>query len=173
EGHRITVPAGFLAAPEWRLSRTIVYQRSRRIKELRSGDWLTCRQHHHEIQLGTRDDAEAIKRGSFWLGAGRYDDLSMVLQFHKGMGFFRNYAARLIRLSPQFYALSSGGTGTTHYRYRLEQIYISLRATNGCPIKVGTIWSDLEYYIGYQPELATALLELGQRHGGCDAAGGA
>jgi len=169
EGHRIIVPPGFLAAPEHRLNRTIVYQRSRRIKELRSGDWLTCRQHHHEIQLGTRDEAEAIKRGNFWLGGSGNDDLSSVLQFYKGMAFFRNYTARLIRLSPQFYAQSSGGIGTTHDRYRMEQTYISLRATNGCPTKVGTIWSDLEYYIGYQPELATALAELGQRQGGIDA----
>jgi len=169
EGRRVEVPADLLAAPQTKLTRMLVFERSRRIQSLRAGAWLPFRQRQHEVQLGTHDNAEAIKRGDFWYQS-LDPDIEALGTSSAGVEYHTSYVIRLIRLIPHFYAQARGLVGPTFRRYRMEQVYISIGQANGCPNKVGTVFADFDCNVGYHLEWMAALDELHRRQqGGFDA----
>jgi len=158
ESRAVDLAPGFFAVPEKKLSCAITYKRSREIEVLRTGRRLLC-QHHHEIQVGTDENAQGIKAGDFWYNHD--EDVVPMRQTAAGVRYHHGYVMRLIRLGQGYSATSGERVGASFEPYMMEEVYVTIRGTNGCVTKVGAVWSsDFDAHAGYHVPLMLALREL-------------
>jgi hypothetical protein len=152
-GTDLEIPRVLLRPVEKKIVQRIAFGRRLSLRESDTGTFQGL-EYHNEIQLGTPDNAEAIRQGRFELSATDRDILPLV-ETSNGRWYFDGFAVYLVRAIP----IREISYGLRYSECRFEAVYLSYRLI-GCTNKVGTVQGNFNPWALTYPHLCRTLIQI-------------